>query len=87
MNVFTNQVGYLPGGAKYFVVEDTSNTVAEAFSVIDVNRQASPNVYSGELRRFAGDFGTHYVGEFSEFTTPGKYIKRGRSLSCRHTRC
>ena len=73
-NIFVNQVGYLPRGAKYFVVEDSTGTLPESFSVTDVNRQTDPNRFSGKLSRFAGDFGTYYVGEFSELATPGKYI-------------
>ena len=76
MNVRLNQVGYLPRGAKYFVAEETTVTLLGTFSVINVDRQKNPCVFSGKLSRFVGDFGIYHVGDFSEVTAPGRYIIR-----------
>ena len=80
-NVFTNQVGYLPQGAKWFVVESPNKSqggvAPRKFFIVN----ADPNlpeyrVFSGKLQRVSGDFGTYYVGDFSGFTKPGKYAIR-----------
>ncbi len=73
-NIFVNQVGYLPGGAKYCVVEDSAGTLVKEFSVWEVDTISSKSrSFSGKLRPVAGDFGTYYVGDFSELKKPGKY--------------
>jgi len=74
VSVFTNQVGYLPNSAKWCVVEDSSNSLTGDFFVRDIDRKVGPNVFTGKLRRMEGDFGTHWVGDFSKLTTPGSYV-------------
>ena len=69
-NVFTNQMGYLTNGAKWFVVEGLGEGAPETFSLIDVGKGRE---LSGKLRRVSGDFGTYHVGEFSKCNKPGKY--------------
>jgi len=74
-NVLVNQAGYLPQGAKYFVVEGLGEGAPGTFRLVNVDVQSPKSVvHSGELRRVPGDFGAYHVGDFSQWTAPGKYV-------------
>lgn len=74
-NIFINQAGYLPQGAKYFAVEGLEEGAPGTFSLIDVDLQSPDSrVFSGELQRVSGDFGSYHVGSFSQWTVPGWYV-------------
>lgn len=74
LHVFTNQLGYHPGSAKWCVVEDSSGRLADWFAVMNVDRATQATVFSGRLRRVEGDFGAYFVGDFSSLTVEGRYL-------------
>ena len=73
VNILTNQVGYLTHGSKKFLVESNIYSIKPDFYLRDLSVVGDHRVFHGELAEFHGDFGGYYVGDFSEYTRPGKY--------------
>ena len=77
VDVTMNQIGFTPGASKRCVVKDRT---AERFEVIRTTDQTV--AYSGPLAESKGDFGTFYVGDFSDLKDAGTYyIRAGQSRS------
>ncbi len=75
VNVFTNQLGYLTRGGKKFVVESTIDPLKPDFYIRDTEYFGEDHrVFKGQLKEFNGDFGRYWIGDFTEFQTPGKYV-------------
>jgi len=73
VNILTNHVGYLTHGGKKFLVESNVHSLKPDFYLRDLNVVGDHRVFHGELEPFEGDFGRYHVGDFSQFTQPGKY--------------
>lgn len=75
VDVRVNQVGFLPGGAKYCTVPGAGGP----FSVVRIPGEAI--MYTGQLSKRGPDFAEWAWGDFSSLTTPGRYYVR-----CAHMR-
>lgn len=79
--IFVNHVGFIPGGAKYFVI---TNPPAGDFQVIARQVPAQHSVaLTGKLKRVSADMGTAWVGTFSEVQKEGTYLIRCGELRSR----
>jgi len=75
--LLVNHVGFLPHGAKYFVVE---NPPAEEYTVARfVNRNGRvefPTAWQGRLTRMDADLGPAWFGQFTDLREEGLYLVR-----------
>lgn len=81
MDVWVNQVGFLPASPKYCTAPGNAPT---PFEVIDATNNRT--VYNGTMEPAGSDFGQQVSGQFSAFRTPGVYYVRaatGRSYPFR----
>ena len=69
MKIYINHVGYLTHGSKFCVVEHPFDPY---FYLLE--REQLTRIYKGELKRVSGDLGEAWVGDFSDFCTPGAYL-------------
>jgi hypothetical protein len=69
VDIAVNQVGFATEAAKQCVVKERS---AKVFEVIRTDTLAV--VFSGPLVSSRGDFGMHWIGDFSQVKAPGTYI-------------
>jgi hypothetical protein len=77
VDVFVNQLGYLPGASKRCVLPGDG---MRPFQVIHLEGQRV--VATGELEAKKGDFGAFLTGDFSQVQEPGAYyVRAGRSRS------
>jgi hypothetical protein len=74
VNILTNHVGYLTRGGKMFLVDSNIYSFKPDFYLRDLSLVGDHRVFQGELKEFHGDFGRYYVGDFSAYTQPGKYV-------------
>jgi len=77
IDLFVNQVGYVPLAGKIFVTKGIRNA---KFDVINLETQKV--AYSGVMKPNPGDFGEYSVGDFTSLTREGHYyIKSDTSRS------
>lgn len=68
-NILVNHIGFLPGSAKFFVVEKPGS---HNFSI--KNRWDGAIVFAGNLAGADADIGGGYKGDFSDVTQEGTYV-------------
>ena len=77
-----DQVGYLPGDIKSFVVFSKDSLVEKNFEIIDIKTKTT--VFQGRLipqNKTLNDFNFFYTGNFSELKTAGNYIIKVNGIS------
>ncbi len=67
-DILTNHVGYLPGAAKFCLMQGDQNM---DFKII--NAESGKKVYNGSLVLRKGTFGNYLEGNFSDLTQEGAY--------------
>ncbi len=75
LSLLSNQLGFLPGGDKRFVVESSHRRLQQNFWLCDADHFGENyRVFQGDLVYVDGDFGAYYTGDFSAFQKPGAYV-------------
>jgi len=76
--VIMNHGGFLPKGTKTFRVMNAGEN--DEFDIISL--QTNETVFTGNLKSKHGDWGSIYIGDFSEISEPGQYYVRcGEQIS------
>jgi len=71
-HIFVNHVGFVPGGAKHFVVTEPPE---EKFSIVR-RLPGRPTVLEGQLKKVSRDLGAAWIGNFSKVREEGNYLIR-----------
>ena len=75
IDIMINQVGYVPGAAKNIVVRGSGTGKFEVINIENLKVE-----YTGTLKPFKGDFGDFSTGDFSNFTSEGRYYIKSDTL-------
>lgn len=74
INIFYNQVGYLPFYEKTFIVELDESIITQSLSFSILNETGDPIIYNKEISYLGELWNKYYgMGNFTELNDPGNY--------------